>query len=160
MSELVKLDRFDIRILSLLQRNGRMTNVDLSNEIGLSPSPCLHRVRRLEKAGYIAGYGAHIHLEKLGHVQFVFTQVTLSGHTRGDFEKFETLVRDVHEIVECHLISGAFTYLLKFVTRDLGHYQRVAEDVLREKGNVEKYFSYIVIASPSLKGQYPLDKLA
>lgn len=160
MSELVKLDRFDIRILSLLQRNGRMTNVDLSNAIGLSPSPCLHRVKRLEKAGYIVGYGAQIQLEKLGRVQFVFTQVTLSGHTRQHFEKFESIVREVDEIVECHLVSGGFNYLLKFVTRDLGHYQSVVEELLNPKANIEKYFSYVVISSPSLKGQYPLEKLA
>ena len=106
-----RLDRLDIRILSHLQRNGRATNVDLADAVGLSPSPCLIRVKRLEKAGYVTGYGAHVQLEKLGDLQVVFTQVTLSDHRREDFAQFEAAVRKVDEIVECHLVSGGFDYL-------------------------------------------------
>ena len=76
MPDALKLDRIDIRILSQLQRNGRVTNVDLADAVGLSPSPCLIRVKRLEKAGFIVVYGAHVQLEKLGTMQLVFTQVT------------------------------------------------------------------------------------
>jgi DNA-binding Lrp family transcriptional regulator len=159
MFETMKLDRIDIRILSHLQRNGRVTNVDLADAVGLSPSPCLIRVKRLEKAGYIAGYGAHVQLEKLGDMQVVFTQVTLSDHRREDFAKFEAAVRSVDEIVECHLVSGGFDYLLKFVTRSVAHYQSIVEDVLRQSVNTEKYFSYIVIRSPVVKSYYPIEKL-
>jgi DNA-binding Lrp family transcriptional regulator len=159
MFETMKLDRIDIRILSHLQRNGRVTNVDLADAVGLSPSPCLIRVKRLEKAGYIAGYGAHVQLEKLGDMQVVFTQVTLSDHRREDFAKFEAAVRNVDEIVECHLVSGGFDYLLKFVTRSVAHYQSIVEDVLRQSVNTEKYFSYIVIKSPVVKSYYPIEKL-
>lgn len=155
----LKLDRIDIRILSHLQRNGRVTNVDLADAVGLSPSPCLIRVKRLEKAGYITGYGAHVQLEKLGDMQVVFTQVTLSDHRREDFAKFEATIRDIDEIVECHLVSGGFDYLLKFVTRSVAHYHSIAEDVLRESVNIEKYFSYIVIKSPCIKSHYPIEKL-
>jgi DNA-binding Lrp family transcriptional regulator len=159
MFETFKLDRIDIRILSHLQRNGRTTNVDLADAVGLSPSPCLIRVKRLEKAGYITGYGAHVQLEKLGDMQVVFTQVTLSDHRREDFAKFEAAVRNVDEIVECHLVSGGFDYLLKFVTRSVAHYQSIVEDVLRQSVNIEKYFSYIVIKSPFVKSHYPIEKL-
>ena len=79
MPEAFKLDRLDLRILAQLQKNGRMTNVDLADAVGLSPSPCLIRVKRLEQAGYIAGYGAHLRLEKLGDTLTVFTEVTLHG---------------------------------------------------------------------------------
>lgn len=154
-----RLDRLDIRILSHLQRNGRATNVDLADAVGLSPSPCLIRVKRLEKAGYVTGYGAHVQLEKLGDLQVVFTQVTLSDHRREDFAQFEAAVRKVDEIVECHLVSGGFDYLLKFVTRSVTHYHSIAEDVLRQGVNIEKYFSYIVIKSPFVKSHYPIEKL-
>ena len=159
MQDALKLDRIDIRILSHLQRNGRITNVDLADAVGLSPSPCLIRIKRLEKAGYITGYGAHVQLEKLGDMQLVFTQVTLSDHRREDFARFEAAVRNVDEIVECHLVSGGFDYLLKFVTRSVVHYHSIAEDGLRQCVNIEKYFSYIVIKSPIVKSHYPIEKL-
>lgn len=159
MHDALKLDRIDIRILSHLQRNGRVTNVDLADAIGLSPSPCLIRVKRLEKAGFITGYGAHVQLEKLGPMQLVFTQVTLSDHRREDFAKFEAAIRNISEIVECHLVSGGFDYLLKFVTRSVVHYQTIIEEVLEQNVNIEKYFSYIVIKSPFIKHHYPIEKL-
>jgi DNA-binding Lrp family transcriptional regulator len=159
MHDMLRLDRIDIRILSHLQRNGRATNVDLADTVGLSPSPCLIRVKRLEKAGYVTGYGAHVQLEKLGDMQVVFTQVTLSDHRREDFTRFEAAIRNVEEIVECHLVSGGFDYLLKFVTRSVTHYHSIAEDVLRQGVNIEKYFSYIVIKSPFVKNHFPIEKL-
>ena len=76
----LKLDRLDLRILCHLQKNGRASNVDIADAVGLSPSPCLVRVKRLEQAGYIAGYGAQIRLEKLGDTLLVFTEVTLHDH--------------------------------------------------------------------------------
>jgi DNA-binding Lrp family transcriptional regulator len=159
MFEMLKLDRIDLRILSQLQRNGRMTNVDLADAVGLSTSPCLMRVKRLEKAGYITGYGAQLMLEKLGTMQIVFTQVTLSDHRREDFTKFEAAIRTIDEVVECHMVSGGFDYLLKFVTRSVVHYQSLVEDVLGQNVNIEKYFSYIVMKSPFVKSYYPIEKL-
>src|SRR5476651_775013 len=113
MSTNCKLDRIDLRILSRLQAHGRITNVELADAVGLSPSPCLIRVKRLESAGYIAGYAAQILLEKMGDVQSVFTQVTLADHRREDSARFVAAIRGVDEIVECHLASGGYDYLLK-----------------------------------------------
>ena len=155
MSSDCKLDRIDLRILSQLQKNGRITNVELADAVGLSPSPCLIRVKRLEKAGYIVGYGAQIQLEKLGDVQIVFTEVTLADHRREDFIKFVTAIRDVDEIVECHLVSGGYDYLLKFVTRSVSHYQSIIEGLLERDIGIEKYFSYIIIKSPFVKTSLP-----
>lgn len=154
----LKLDRIDLRILCHLQQNSRITNVILADAVGLSPSPCLIRVKRLEKAGYISGYGAHIKLEKLADVQIVFTEVTLSDHRREDFAKFEAYLRNVDEIIECHLVSGGYDYLLKFMTRSVVHYQSVIESLLEQNLRIEKYFSYIVIKSPFIKHHYPLEK--
>ncbi|MCC7275833.1 MAG: Lrp/AsnC ligand binding domain-containing protein [Alphaproteobacteria bacterium] len=159
MAGLPKLDRIDINILAQLQRNGRITNVALADAVGLSPSPCLLRVKRLEDAGYITGYSAQINLARLGETVMVFTEVTLQDHKREDFAKFEAAVRTVDEIVECHLISGGYDYLLKFVTRGVSHYQQIIEDILDRAIGIEKYFSYIVIKSPFVKTYNPLGKL-
>jgi DNA-binding Lrp family transcriptional regulator len=154
-----KLDRLDFKILAHLQRNGRVTNVDLADAVGLSPSPCLSRVKRLEKSGYITGYGAHIALNKLGSTLTVFTQVTLKDHRTGDFSRFEQRARGVSEIVECHLVSGGYDYLLKFITRDVAHYQNVIERILESDFGIEKYFSFIVIKSPIIKRYDPIETL-
>jgi DNA-binding Lrp family transcriptional regulator len=158
VAETVKLDRIDIRILSHLQRNGRISNVDLADAVGLSPSPCLVRVKRLEKAGYIEGYGAQTRLDKLGNVQLVFAHVTLSGHRREDFERFEAGIRHIDEIVECHRLSGGLDYLLKFITFGVAHYQKVLDGMMDRNLNVGKYFSYIVMKTP-VKTDYPIEKL-
>jgi DNA-binding Lrp family transcriptional regulator len=159
MSEPVKLDRIDINILAHLQRNGRITNVELAEAVALSPSPCLIRVKRLEKAGYIVGYNAHIDIAKLGETVTVFTQVTLTDHHMEDFARFEAGIRTVDEVIECHLISGGYDYLLKFMTRGIAHYQSLIEEILERNIGITKYFSYIVIKSPIVKMYYPLMKL-
>jgi DNA-binding Lrp family transcriptional regulator len=154
-----KLDRIDIKILGELQRNGRVSNVDLADAVGLSPSPCLTRVKRLEAAGYISGYGAHLQLRKLGDFLLVFTEVTLTDHRYDDFARFEAAIRPMPEIVECHLVSGGYDYLLKFMTRGVNHYQAVIEGLLERNIGIEKYFSYIVIKSPFVKHHYPIERL-
>ncbi|EPC03424.1 AsnC family transcriptional regulator [Litchfieldella anticariensis FP35 = DSM 16096] len=159
MSSAPKLDRLDIRILSHLQRHGRISNVDLADAVGLSPSPCLTRVKRLEKAGYITDYSANIQLEKLGSIQRVFAQITLSDHRLEDFSRFESYIRKVDEVMECHLVSGGFDYQLTFLTRNVVHYQSVMEDLLEQSIGIDKYFSFIVIKSPIVKQYYPIENL-
>ncbi|QCP52533.1 winged helix-turn-helix transcriptional regulator [Trinickia violacea] len=159
MSTDCKLDRIDLRILSQLQKRGRITNIELADAVGLSASPCLIRVKRLERAGYIVGYGAQIQFEKLGDLQLVFTEVTLADHRRDDFVNFVNAIKDVDEIVECHLASGGYDYLLKFVTRSVSHYQSIIEGLLERDIGIEKYFSYVIIKTAFLKTQYPLESL-
>jgi len=160
MTTLTKLDRLDLRILCQLQRNGRITNVDLADAVGLSPSPCLIRVKRLEQAGYIAGYSAQVRLDKLGEMLTVLTEVTLADHRREDFLRFEAAIKGIDEILECHLVSGGFDYLLKFVTHGVNHYQNIIEELLERSIGIEKYFSYIVLKSPFIKNYYPVDRLS
>jgi len=159
MSAPIKLDRLDLRILAQLQKNGRMTNVDLADAVGLSASPCLIRVKRLEQAGYIGGYSAQIRMDKLGDILTVFTEITLEDHHREDFARFETAVSAVDEIIECHLVSGGYDYLLKFITRGVNHYQELMESLLERNIGIEKYFSFIVIKSPFIKTHYPIERL-
>jgi DNA-binding Lrp family transcriptional regulator len=155
----VKLDRIDINILAQLQKNGRITNINLAKAVALSPSPCLLRVKRLEEAGYITSYNARIDLAKLGETITVFTEVTLNDHHREDFMKFEASIRTIDEVIECHLVSGGYDYLLRFIARGVAHYQSVIENILERDIGVAKYFSYIVIKSPIEKLHYPLAKL-
>ena len=159
MLNLPKLDRIDIKILAELQRSGRMTNADLANKVGLSPSPCLARVKRLEEAGYISNYSANLNLSKLRAVQVVFTSVALGDHRLEDFMKFEQGMQHVEELVECHLVSGGFDYLLKFVVKGIPHYQDLMERILERKIGVSKYFSYVVVKSPIIRGYVPVRML-
>lgn len=148
-----KLDRIDIKILAELQRSGRITNAELADRVGLSPSPCLARVKRLEAAGYISGYSALINLAKIGSGQIVFTSVTLGDHRRQDFARFEQRIAHYEELVECHLVSGGFDYLLKFYVKGIAEYQSMMEEILESNIGVSKYFSYIVIKSSVSRGQ-------
>ena len=142
-----KLDRIDINILAQLQKNGRLANVELAEAIGLSPSPCLSRVRRLEDAGYIVSYCARLHLSKLVE------------HRREDFIKFEADIRRYEALQECHLVSGGYDYLLKFVIKNVARYQELMESILDRNIGVEKYFSYIVIKTVFDRGPVPLKSL-
>lgn len=154
-----KLDRIDLRILAELQKNGRITNVELADAVGLSPSPCLIRVKRLEETGYIVGYGARIQYEKLGDVQVVFAQITLADHRREDFERFVAAIRGIDEIVECHLATGGYDYLLKIVTRGLDHYARLMERLVAADIGIDTYFSRVVSRTVFVKSHDPIETL-
>jgi len=160
MAGVPKLDRIDINILAQLQQNGRLTNVDLAEAVGLSPSPCLSRLRRLEDAGYIISYNARVQLSKLVEHITVFTEVTLNDHKREDFIKFELEIRRYEALQECHMISGGYDYLLKFVIKNVAGYQELMEAILERNIGVEKYFSYIVIKTIIDRGSVPIKSLA
>ncbi|MDC0610256.1 Lrp/AsnC family transcriptional regulator [Vibrio sp.] len=155
----MRLDRIDINILTQLQKNGRMTNVKLADAVGLSASPCLQRVKRLERCGYIQNYKAFLNLSKITEFVTVYTEVYINGHKREDFIKFEKSMKNIDEVMECHLISGGYDYLVRFVTRNIAHYQEVIERLVDSDIGISKYFSYIVIKSPVIKDDMPLQRL-
>ncbi|MCW5693648.1 MAG: Lrp/AsnC family transcriptional regulator [Pseudolabrys sp.] len=154
-----KLDRIDLNILVQLQSDGAQTNLKLAQKVGLSPSPCLQRVKRLEDAGYISGYGARINLARLTDSVTVFTEVTLLDHRLDDLNKFEANIREVNELLECHLVSGGYDYLLRFLTPSIAHYQECMEALLRRNIGIKTYFSYVVLKSPIVKSTLPLNAL-
>jgi len=120
------LDRYDRAILDLLQQEGRLSNQDLAERIGLSPSPCLRRVRALEEAGLIVGYRALLDARKLGLSLMALIYISMDRHTPERFEHFELAVTDIPEIVECLLISGQEAdYQLKAVVKDMDAYQEL-----------------------------------
>ncbi len=120
------LDRFDRHILELLQQDGRLSNQELADRIGLSPSPCLRRVRALEERGVIAGYRALVDARKLGLSLMALVHIALDRHTPERFSNFEARVRALPEVLECLLITGEEAdYQLKAVVRDMDAYQEL-----------------------------------
>ncbi len=138
------LDRLDMLILDELQRDGRLTNVELARRINLSPSPCLERVRRLESAGLIEGYGARLNARALGFGTTAFIQVTLDRTTADVFDRFRDAVVLVPEVAECHMVAGGFDYLLKLRLRDMQAYRDVLAQVVDLPG-VAQTHTYVVI---------------
>ncbi|WP_018238772.1 Lrp/AsnC family transcriptional regulator [Ensifer sp. BR816] len=155
----MKLDRIDVKILSALQKNGRMTNVELSEMVNLSPSPCLLRVKKLQAEGYIEGYSAQINIGKLGQTLTVFTEITLKNHRQLDFARFLNAIEKVDQVIECHLVSGGYDYLVKFVTAGIEEYQTLMERLLDWEIGIDKYFSFVVLKSPLVKAHLPLESL-
>ncbi|HVL71081.1 MAG TPA: Lrp/AsnC family transcriptional regulator [Beijerinckiaceae bacterium] len=155
----MKLDKIDIRILSELQKNGRITNVELADLVHLSPSPCLMRVKRLQTEGYITGYSAQIDVAKLGQMLTVFTEITLKNHRQADFARFLAMVEKIDSVVECHLVSGGYDYLMKFVTEGISEYQSLMERLVELDIGIDKYFSFVVLKSPIVKSYIPLDAI-
>lgn len=155
-----KLDRIDLKILTELQRNGRITNVELADRVALSPSPCLMRVKKLQQAGYIEGYSARINVPKLGETLTVFTEFTLKNHRQIDFARFQQALERIDSCVECHLVSGGYDYLAKFVCGGIADYQSIVEALIeRDDVGVDKYFSFVVMKTPFVKAQLPLARL-
>lgn len=122
----MELDRFDRQILRLLQDDGRISNQDLADRIGLSPSPSLRRVRALEEAGFITGYRAMVDAKALGLSLTALIHISMDQHTSERFEGFEAAVREIPEVMECLLITGqAADYQLKVVVRDMDAFQEL-----------------------------------
>ncbi|MBK1716680.1 Lrp/AsnC family transcriptional regulator [Thiocystis violacea] len=120
----MKIDRYDKRILAELQQDGRVSNQELAERIGLSPSPCLRRVRALEEAGFIRGYRATLDARQLGLNLMVILSISMDRHTPERFERFDAAVKDMPEVLECLLITGRDAdYQLKVVARDMEDYQ-------------------------------------
>ncbi|RWK44653.1 Lrp/AsnC family transcriptional regulator [Mesorhizobium sp.] len=155
----MKLDKIDIKILSQLQKNGRVTNVELADLVNLSPSPCLMRVKKLQAEGFITGYSAQIDVSKLGQTLTIFTEVTLKHHQQNDFARFLTAIQKVDSVIECHLVSGGYDYLVKFVTTGISEYQTIMERMIELDIGIDKYFSFVVLKSPIVKSHLPLDAI-
>ncbi|MGH0032943.1 MAG: Lrp/AsnC family transcriptional regulator [Myxococcota bacterium] len=121
----MKLDPIDLALLDLLQRDGRMPNVQLARRVHLSESACLRRVRALEEAGVITGYRATVDARRVGLPENVFVSIALARQDQADLDAFERAVRDVPEVMECYLMTGEFDYLLRVVVSDATDYERV-----------------------------------
>ncbi|MFC3121759.1 leucine-responsive transcriptional regulator Lrp [Agaribacter flavus] len=139
------IDRLDRKILDALQKNGRISNVDLAKQVGLSASPCLERVRRLEAQGYIEGYYARVNPEKLGAAMLVFVEITLTKTSPDIFAEFSAAVQEHDDIQECHLVSGNFDFLLKTRVADMANYRNLLGDILLRLPGVSESRTYVVM---------------
>jgi len=155
----IRLDRIDLKILATLQGAGRISNLELAGTVGLSATPCLQRVRRLEAAGYIRSYEAQLDIDRVCSNIVVFTEITLRNHRREDFLRFERAIQAIPQVLNCFLVTGGYDYLAQFIARDILDYQTVIEDLLDRDLGVEKYFSYVTIRQVKRAQGYPLSNL-
>ncbi len=139
------LDRIDKSILRELQKDGRMANVELAKRVGLSATPCLERVKRLESEGYITGYSAKVNPQKLKYGLLVFVEITLEKTSPDVFLDFKSAVRDLHEVLECHLVSGDFDYLVKARVVDMAAYRTLLGETLLTLPGVSESRTYVVM---------------
>ena len=124
------MDAIDKRILRALARQGRLTNAELAEEVGLSPSPCWTRVRRLEQAGVIRGYAAILDQAALGLPDTVFIEVMMERHDEDSLRRFEEAVKAIPEVLECHLVTGEYDYMIKAAVGGTAGYERLLRDRL------------------------------
>jgi len=142
---MTELDRVDRKILDLLQRNGRISMTDLAQAVGLSPTPCVQRVRRLEREGVICGYHAHVSPRAMGKNLLVFLEIKLSAKSDDVFEKIKRELQRMPDVMECHLVSGDFDYLVKARIAEMGEYRKLLGDILQRMPASAECRSYVVM---------------
>jgi Lrp/AsnC family transcriptional regulator of ectoine degradation len=155
----VRLDAIDLRILDAIQRDGRITKLKLADMVGLSPTPCWMRLRKLQEAGIVSGYHAKVSVRAIAPVALVLMEATLRTHRQADFDRFERVVRDLPEIVACWSVGGGVDYLLKVMTRDIDAYQRLVDGLLEREIGIDRYFTYIVTKTVKEEAALPLTEL-
>jgi len=139
------LDRVARMILRYLQANARLSNVELSRRVNLSPTPCLERVRRLEREGYVCDYVALLNPAKLGSALLIFVEVTLDRTTEKAFGHFKDSVLGLPEVLECHMVAGGFDYLVKVRVSDMAEYRQFLGEKLAVLPGVRQTHTYVVM---------------
>jgi Lrp/AsnC family leucine-responsive transcriptional regulator len=151
-----RLDPTDLRILGELQADGRLTNVELARRVGLSPTPCLERVRRLERDGMIRGYRAELDPAALDAGLVVFVEVAIDRTSREAFDRFSAAVKALAEVAECHMVAGGFDYLLKVRVRDMQAYRDFLGRALAEVPHIRETRTYVVMEAVKEDGRIPV----
>ena len=150
------LDEIDQKILKLLQADARITNMELSEQVGLSPSPCVRRVRRLEKDGIISRYATVVDQKSVGLPVSVFVSVTLERQVEHALESFETAILERSEVMECYLMTGDADYLLRVVVSDLDAYERFLKDHLTKLPGIANIKSSFALKQVAYRTELPL----
>jgi len=140
----MRLDDRDLKILSVLQSEGRITKTELAARVNLSPTPCWERLKKLEDAGVITGYSAQVSLTMLGPLSIIFMEAEISSHRAEDFVRFESAVETIPEIVECWAVGGGIDYMLKFTCNNVDAYQKRVDEMLQSDIGLNRYFTYVV----------------
>lgn len=147
MSANHKFDQIDRNILEILQANAKITNAQLSKEIGLSPAPTLERVKKLENQGVILSYHAKLNHHEIGLGVSTFVQVTLVGHKKEFINRFVNRINEIPEVVECHHITGQGDFILKIVAADIESYQKLMLEVISEIPEIDNMQSIIILST-------------
>lgn len=142
-----KLDTIDLMLLEILQKNAKITNAQLSKEVGLSPAPTLERVKKLEVLGYIESYHAKVNKEKIGLGVSTFVTVNLIGHKKQLTESFVKQIQTIPEVVECHHVTGNGDFLLKIVAIDIAEYQKLLLEKINEIEEVASTSTMVILST-------------
>lgn len=153
------LDKINRHILIELQKNGRISNLDLAEKVGLSPSACLKRTKKLEDAGYIQGYVMTANLDLLCEHVMVYVEITLEKHKQSDFDSFERTINGIPEFVDCLRLSGRFDYVCFVVCASVGHFNTLCDDLLKQNSSIARISSNVVLDKPKWFAGYPFHKL-
>ena len=140
-----KLGRIDLNILRILQKDGRISYTDLAKQVGLSVTPCIERVKRLERENYILNYGARVSAQKLNQSLVVFVQIRLNHTSQKNFEEFRRSVMDLENVQSCFLVSGNYDYLLKARVADMASYRELLGHRILKLPAVQESTSYVVM---------------
>lgn len=154
------IDKFDLAILNELQLDGRLTNAELASRVGLSAAPCWRRVKALEEAGYIKGYHAEIDRHKIGLGVLAFVRLDADRNSGDVTRELEEAIRKIPEVVSCHYISGAGTFELQVVSRDLDSFSQFARAVLINLPNVKDLHTSFSLGEVKASSALPLQSLA
>lgn len=154
----LKLDARDIKILAILQSEGRITKTELAARVNLSPTPCWSRLKRLEKIGLIEGYRAKIALKRFGFTM-VFMEAELESHRAADFTRFESAIRKMPEVTGCWSVGGGIDYLVQIVVKDVESYQRLVDGMLDGALGLKRYYTYVVVKAIKEDSPAPLQHL-
>lgn len=156
MAQRHRLDARDFQIVRALQDDGRLSNLDLAQRVNLSPSPCLRRVRLLEESGVIRGYSADVDPRALGLNVTAFIRITLTRHDRDAVARFESRVRDIDEILDCHLLTGEADYLLRVMVPDLDAYEGFVRNRLHAIPGIASITTSLVYGTVKSSRVFPL----
>ena len=143
----LKLDKIDRRILDILQSNAKITNAQLSKEIGLSPAPTLERVKKLENSGIIKSYHAKLDTDKIGMGVSTFVYATLKGHNKHNIDIFLEAINKIEEVIECHHVTGSGDFVLKVIAKDISSYQQLMLEKVSDISVVDNLQSMVILST-------------
>ncbi|EJO9908606.1 Lrp/AsnC family transcriptional regulator [Vibrio parahaemolyticus] len=149
------MDKIDRQLLHLIQKDATLTTAELADQVGLSASPCARRLKRLEQEGVISGYRVMISRVAVGIAMTVFVEVSLNNHQASSIDEFETAIVDMDEVISCHVVSGAYDYLLEVVSKDLPGYESFTRKLQRLE-NVKDIHTHLAIRQVKGNGCLPI----
>ncbi|ENK2021505.1 Lrp/AsnC family transcriptional regulator [Vibrio alginolyticus] len=149
------MDKIDRQLINLMQKDATLTTAELADQVGLSASPCARRIKRLEHEGVISGYRAIVSRDTVGIAMTVFVEVSLNNHQASSIDEFEHAVVEMDEVISCHVVSGAYDYLLEVVSKDLAGYETFTRKLQRLE-NVKDIHTHLAIRQVKGNGSLPI----